>query len=96
MQLEARRRGDLAAVDVIDSGPGPPPELAETLCEPFVTSKPEGVGLGLALAQQVASDHGGKLFWTRGPAKPVLHSPFPSPRAASRKGLGHDGAHPDR
>ena len=31
----------------------------------FVTSKPEGVGLGLALAHQVATDHGGRLSWTR-------------------------------
>ena len=52
-------------VEVTDTGPGPPPELAESLCEAFVTSKPEGVGLGLALAQQVASEHGGRLSWTR-------------------------------
>ena len=53
------------AVEVVDSGPGPPPELAETLCDAFVTSKPEGVGLGLALARQVAADHGGRLSWNR-------------------------------
>jgi nitrogen-specific signal transduction histidine kinase len=39
--------------------------LANELFEPFVTSKKEGVGLGLALAHQVALDHGGELSWTR-------------------------------
>ena len=47
--------------EVSDTGPGPPAELAETLFDPFVTSKPEGVGLGLALARQVAEVHHGSL-----------------------------------
>ncbi|QEH38398.1 Nitrogen regulation protein NR(II) [Aquisphaera giovannonii] len=51
--------------EIADDGPGPPPELAANLCEPFVTGKREGVGLGLALARQVAEGHGGRLEWTR-------------------------------
>jgi signal transduction histidine kinase len=53
------------AVEVADSGDGPPAELADHLYEPFITSKPEGVGLGLALAKQVAIDHAGRLSWNR-------------------------------
>jgi signal transduction histidine kinase len=56
---------DEVAVEVADTGAGPPRELADSVCEAFVTSKPEGVGLGLALAQRVASDHGGRLSWSR-------------------------------
>ncbi len=52
-------------IEVRDNGPGPPSELTEALGEPFVTGKPEGVGLGLALARQVAIDHGGMLTWER-------------------------------
>jgi signal transduction histidine kinase len=52
-------------IEVSDTGPGPPPEVAGTLLEPFITSKPEGVGLGLALAQRVAAEHGGRISWTR-------------------------------
>jgi nitrogen-specific signal transduction histidine kinase len=51
--------------DVSDDGPGPPPGLASTMFEPFVTGKAEGVGLGLARAQRVASDHGGGVSWMR-------------------------------
>ena len=48
-----------------DSGQGPPPELAEQLGQPFVTGKPNGVGLGLALVRQVAEDSRGRLRWFR-------------------------------
>ena len=59
-------------IEVSDTGPGPPPELAENLLEPFVTSKPEGVGLGLALAQRVAVEHGGRLSWQRKATEPAF------------------------
>jgi signal transduction histidine kinase len=54
-----------ATLVVDDTGPGPPPALAATIHEPFVTGKPEGVGLGLAVARAVATEHGGTLSWSR-------------------------------
>jgi len=39
--------------------------VALRLFEPFVTGKPEGVGLGLAVARQVAEAHGGAIGWRR-------------------------------
>jgi len=51
---------------VEDSGGGPPEALRASLTEPFVTGKPEGIGLGLAIVQAVAEDHGGSLAWSRG------------------------------
>jgi signal transduction histidine kinase len=54
-----------AIIEVSDSGPGPPPDLAPRLFEPFVTGKREGVGLGLAVSRQVAEAHGGRISWDR-------------------------------
>jgi signal transduction histidine kinase len=65
VNLEALTDHGEVAIEVSDTGAGPTPEVAETLLEAFVTSKPEGVGLGLAIAQQVAAEHGGQLSWRR-------------------------------
>jgi signal transduction histidine kinase len=54
-----------AFVEIRDSGPGPTKEVAARLFEPFVTGKREGVGLGLAVARQVAEAHGGSVRWSR-------------------------------
>lgn len=51
----------LILVRVTDNGPGIAPALADTLFTPFATAKPGGLGLGLAIARDIARDLGGEL-----------------------------------
>ncbi len=52
-------------VRVADNGPGVPESIARELFEPFVTSKPEGMGLGLPLVKRAAERLGGEVRWRR-------------------------------
>jgi signal transduction histidine kinase len=65
VRLWIDRADNQVCVHVADSGNGPPESVRGSMFEPFVTSKPEGVGLGLALAKAAATEHGGEVSWSR-------------------------------
>ena len=48
-------------ISVEDNGPGVAEDMAHSLFEPFVTNKPAGSGLGLALSARIAGEHGGLI-----------------------------------
>jgi C4-dicarboxylate-specific signal transduction histidine kinase len=50
------------AVAVRDSGKGVEPGDADRIFDPFFSSKPEGMGLGLSISRRIIEDHGGRLF----------------------------------
>jgi signal transduction histidine kinase len=49
------------ALEIADSGPGIPPELVPRIFDLYFTTKAEGTGVGLAVAQQVVTVHGGTI-----------------------------------
>jgi signal transduction histidine kinase len=55
--------GNRITLSVSDSGSGVPEHLRSTLFEPFVTSKPQGLGIGLAIAQTIIAAHGSRLSY---------------------------------
>lgn len=55
------READRVRLTVRDAGRGIPPELRDRIFEPFVTTKADGVGLGLALTRRIVEDHGGRI-----------------------------------
>ncbi len=57
------KRGDAtyARIRIEDDGPGIPPEIADSIFDPYVTSKAHGTGLGLAIVERIVFDHGGRI-----------------------------------
>jgi PAS domain S-box-containing protein len=53
--------GDAIIVAVEDSGPGISPSRLDSIFEPFITTKANGMGLGLAICRMIVERHGGKL-----------------------------------
>jgi signal transduction histidine kinase len=62
-----------------DSGPGFAAGMAETLFEPFYTTKPQGLGLGLSISRSIIRAHGGRLWGVLNPERGArFHVVLPS------------------
>jgi NO-binding membrane sensor protein with MHYT domain len=55
---------DGVLIQVQDTGEGLDPEKAQRIFEPFFTSKPEGIGMGLSISRSIVEAHGGRLWAT--------------------------------
>jgi two-component system nitrogen regulation sensor histidine kinase GlnL len=70
-------------VSIADNGPGIPEQLKAHLFDPFVTSKRNGTGLGLALVAKVIGDHGGIIEFDSQPRRTVFRVFLPvAPRGS--------------
>lgn len=93
VQLRVRNAGGTVTLEVKDTGRGITPDDLERLGTSFFTTRPNGTGLGVVLAQGVITQHGGSLVYSSRvghgttatitlPGTPAAPSPEPAPRAA--------------
>jgi signal transduction histidine kinase len=59
--IKTRPVDDSVEISVIDRGSGIDPKHRESIFNPFFTTKPEGVGLGLAIVSKIVDQHGGRM-----------------------------------
>jgi two-component system nitrogen regulation sensor histidine kinase GlnL len=80
--LRLRRKDGTGAalplqVEIIDDGPGLPPDIAGDVFEPFVSGRENGTGLGLALVSKIVTDHGGWISVDSAPGRTVFRLSLP-------------------
>ncbi len=65
VEVRLLQDGGLVAAEVLDTGPGPSAAIEQQLFDPFVTAKPDGIGLGLTVVRRAAEAYGGRVTWQR-------------------------------
>ena len=80
--LRLRRKDGTGAalplqVEIIDDGPGIPPDIVADIFEPFVSGRENGTGLGLALVSKIMTDHGGWISADSVPGRTVFRLSLP-------------------
>lgn len=80
VSVKTRAADDAVEIAVIDRGVGIEPQQRDSIFNPFFTTKPEGVGLGLAIVSKIVDEHGGKITVESEPGKgSVFHVLLPTP-----------------
>jgi len=68
-------------IAIADTGVGLAPEIADRLFQPFVTTKPSGLGIGLSICRSIVDAHGGRLWASDNPGGgTVFHVSLPAAR----------------
>ena len=74
--VRATRDNGAVRVDVIDDGPGIPPEQHEQIFEPLFSTRPRGIGLGLPVSRTLVEANGGRLTVDSGPGRGATFSMY--------------------
>ncbi|TAL03255.1 MAG: PAS domain-containing sensor histidine kinase [Rhodospirillaceae bacterium] len=63
LTIDTTTKANMVQISIADTGPGLAPEVLAQLFQPFVTTKRNGMGMGLSVCRQIIEAHGGQL-WT--------------------------------
>ena len=86
LSITTARAGDMVEISVADTGPGLPEVIRARLFQPFVTTKPTGMGVGLSVCRAIVEAHGGELrAEAAGGGGTVFRLTVPHPEGAFRK-----------
>lgn len=83
----AEKTDGMVEICVADTGPGIAPEIAAQLFQPFVTTKPHGMGVGLSISRTIVESHGGRLWALPNPGGGMIFGL--TLRALSKEELSH-------
>ena len=79
-------------IEIIDDGPGLPPDISGQVFEPFVSGRENGTGLGLALVSKIISDHDAWISVESAPGRTMFRISLP----LARDGTGGASPHPQK
>ncbi|MGO8857744.1 MAG: nitrogen regulation protein NR(II) [Steroidobacteraceae bacterium] len=72
VSIGARRHRLVASIQFEDNGPGVLPEIRDTIFYPLVSGRSDGTGLGLGIAQDLVSRHGGLIEFDSAPGRTIF------------------------
>lgn len=78
VRCRIRREEGLAVVEVEDDGAGIPSGIRDRIFEPFVSTRPGGTGMGLAICRQIVAEHGGTIDVDSEPGRTVFTVRLPA------------------
>jgi two-component system nitrogen regulation sensor histidine kinase GlnL len=77
VSVGSKRHRLVASIQFEDNGPGVLPEIRDTIFYPLVSGRSDGTGLGLGIAQDLVTRHGGLIEFDSAPGKTVFTISLP-------------------
>jgi signal transduction histidine kinase len=79
VRIQTRLAGSAVAISIADTGAGVEAGNLDRIFDHFFTSKPQGLGLGLAISRSIVQAHGGRMWASRNPGRGItVHMEFPA------------------